>query len=108
MEQSLGRELLPNEQVHHKDGDPLNNDLDNLEIKMLGEHQREHNPVKYHDKFTTCGWCGKQFLWTAKQQRTFNGNRNRKSKITNMIDEPFCSKKCSGECGRHTQMQLLK
>ena len=105
MEQSLGRELLPNEQVHHKDENPLNNDLGNLEVKMLGEHQREHNPVKYHDKLATCGWCGKQFLWTAKQQRNFNGNRHRKNRNTRLPDSPFCSRKCSGEYGKYIQMQ---
>ena len=31
MEEKLGRKLLPNEQVHHIDENPLNNNLDNLE-----------------------------------------------------------------------------
>ena len=43
IEQAIGRKLLPNEQVHHKDGNPLNNELENLEIKLLGNHQSEHN-----------------------------------------------------------------
>lgn len=32
MEQRIGRELLPEETVHHKDGDRLNNHIDNLEL----------------------------------------------------------------------------
>ncbi len=28
--------------VHHKDGDPLNNDLSNLEVKSNGEHMKDH------------------------------------------------------------------
>ncbi|HHT9145683.1 MAG TPA: HNH endonuclease [Candidatus Wunengus sp. YC61] len=28
--------------VHHKDEDPLNNRIDNLEIMGRGEHQRHH------------------------------------------------------------------
>ena len=103
MEQALGRRLLPNEQVHHKDGNPLKNELDNLEIRLLGEHQREHNPQKYLDKMATCEWCGKEFLWTAKQQRTFYGNRNRKTKTNKLPQNPFCSKKCSGEYGAYVQ-----
>ena len=103
MEQKLGRELLPNEQVHHKDGNPLNNEIDNLEIKLLGEHQREHNPQKYYDKYTICEWCGKSFLWTANQQRNFYRNQGRKNRITKQHINPFCSKKCVGEFGKHKQ-----
>ena len=36
MEKKLGRPLDPKEQVHHKDGSPLNNNLENLEVLMLG------------------------------------------------------------------------
>lgn len=103
MEKSLGRELQWNEQVHHKDGNPLNNDIDNLEIKLLGDHQREHNPAKYHDKYVLCAWCGKQFLWTAKQQITFYGNNKRRRK-EHSVNRPFCSKKCACEYGRHVQL----
>lgn len=102
MENKLGRKLNDNEQVHHKDENPLNNDPDNLEVKLLGEHQREHS-IKYHDKTMICPWCGSEFLWTAKQQRTFYGNRSRKVK-SNYGDNPFCSKSCAGSYGRHLQM----
>lgn len=105
MEQKLGRPLNDNEQVHHKDENPLNNNLDNLEIKLLGEHQREHG-IKYHDKMTVCGWCGKEFLWTALKQRKFHGNHSRKNReYTN--DKPFCSKSCASKYGRHIQMKSI-
>lgn len=42
MEQHLGRKLSPDEYVHHKDGDPLNNDINNLEILSPEEHSRLH------------------------------------------------------------------
>ena len=100
MEQKLGRELKPNEQIHHIDGDPLNNNLDNLEIRLLGDHQREHNPSKYRDKIVSCEWCGKEFIWTAKQQRNFYINKRRRHSDN---DNPFCSKKCVGAYGRHIQ-----
>lgn len=94
MEQKLGRPLLPNEDVHHKDENPLNNDLDNLEIKIHGEHQREHS-TKYYDTTAICAWCGKEFLWTGKDQRKFFNEHSRPDK--NYInDRPFCSKSCRG------------
>lgn len=42
MEQHLGRKLAPDEHVHHRDRDTLNNALDNLEILSRSEHARLH------------------------------------------------------------------
>ena len=42
MEQYLGRKLNNNEIVHHKDGNKLNNNIDNLEVMLRGEHSRMH------------------------------------------------------------------
>lgn len=102
MEQKIGRKLLEVEQVHHKDENPLNNNIDNLEIKIFGEHQREHS-TKYFDKVVKCPWCGNEFLWTAKKQRTFHSNHKRKDRVF-LIDEPFCSKECTGAFGKHIQL----
>lgn len=100
MEQNLGRPLLPNEEIHHKDGNPLNNDLLNLEVRIHGEHQASHS-IKYHDSTAVCGWCGKEFLWTAKKQRKFYGNRRYDSTYSKT---PFCSRQCSGHYGRQKQL----
>jgi len=43
MERSIGRRLEPWEVVHHKDGNPSNNALSNLEIKEFGLHTTEHH-----------------------------------------------------------------
>ena len=102
MEQELGRKLLPGEEIHHKDGDPLNNEMGNLEVRMHGEHQAEHGR-KYYDKVAVCEWCGKEFLWTAQQQRNFNDGHNRKNKKGHSTQNPFCSRKCSGEYGAYIQ-----
>ena len=99
MEQKLGRPLLPNEEIHHKDENPLNNNLNNLEIRFHGEHQSEHSTI-YHDTTAICGWCGKEFLWSGKQQRTFYANRRYDGTYSEM---PFCSRQCSGYYGRHVQ-----
>lgn len=42
MEEKLGRLLEPDEIVHHKDGDRMNNDPDNLVVKTRGEHLSDH------------------------------------------------------------------
>ena len=42
MEKHLGRYLLPNERVHHINGDPLDNRLQNLIIMTHRAHMREH------------------------------------------------------------------
>jgi hypothetical protein len=41
MEQFIGRKLLKNEHVHHKDGNGLNNDINNLELLTNSEHQKK-------------------------------------------------------------------
>lgn len=42
MEQHLGRPLASNEVIHHRDANKENNDLDNLRLKTVQEHVREH------------------------------------------------------------------
>ena len=40
MEQHIGRELQTREVVHHKDGNPSNNDLSNLELLTNSSHRK--------------------------------------------------------------------
>ena len=91
------------EQVHHIDGDPFNNDFSNLEIVNIGEHQRMHNQPKYYDKNANCAWCGKEFIWTAEQQRRHYGNRGGRYEADIEMNRPFCSKSCIGSYGAHVQ-----
>lgn len=42
MEEYLGRELSPEEVVHHIDGNKQNNDISNLKLMTRSEHIREH------------------------------------------------------------------
>lgn len=104
MEQHLGRCLSDDEQVHHKDGNPLNNDIDNLEVISFEEHLKKHAEEnrKYCDKTMVCPWCGNSFLWTAKQQQESYKNRNR-----NTNTSPFCSRSCAAKFGREVQLGRL-
>ena len=43
MERHIGRRLEPWELVHHKDGNPGNNAIENLEIAEWGAHTAEHH-----------------------------------------------------------------
>jgi hypothetical protein len=42
MEQHLGRKLLRSEDVHHRDGNKLNNELDNLRVMSKKDHTKLH------------------------------------------------------------------
>lgn len=98
MEEKLGRPLEPYEDVHHKDNNPLNNELSNLELVLHGPHQKDHSQ-KYFDKEAKCDVCGKDFIWTAKRQSSYyrDINRGRNRIIT-------CSKSCSSFYGRQEQL----
>ncbi|MBS0654120.1 MAG: HNH endonuclease [Verrucomicrobia bacterium] len=43
MEEYLNRKLLPNEHIHHINGDTKDNRLENLQILSPSEHSRVHN-----------------------------------------------------------------
>ena len=106
MEEKLGRALKPYEDVHHIDGNPLNNSLSNLEVILHGKHQGIHSQ-KYSDKLMVCPICGEEFIWTALQQRYFYSNTSRKeSKNYSVSDVPFCSKKCAGLYGKQEQIKI--
>jgi HNH endonuclease len=46
IEDLIGRTLTSAEVVHHIDGDPTNNDLNNLVVTTHGDHARWHNKGK--------------------------------------------------------------
>lgn len=98
MEQKLGRPLEPQEDVHHIDENPLNNELSNLEIRMHGEHQKEHSlkaplEIKYN-----CDWCGKEFILSKNQRGEYMHPRKKRG------TRHFCSRRCAGLCGKTEQL----
>jgi hypothetical protein len=46
MEEHLGRHLKSDEIIHHIDGDRGNNDIENLELMTVEEHNKVHKRVQ--------------------------------------------------------------
>jgi hypothetical protein len=64
--EALGRELRPDEHVHHRDGNGFHNDPRNLEVIPAGEHSRLtalKTPL-----LSACEQCGKVF-WRRQKTR---------------------------------------
>jgi hypothetical protein len=54
--------------VHHKDGDPANNDIANLEIYTASDHARKHWAGTIPEEFT-CVRCGKPYKVIAQARK---------------------------------------
>lgn len=61
MEQHLGRELRPDEHVHHVNHDPYDNRIENLELVAPAAHQERHHPAE-HPIEKGCVVCGRHFV----------------------------------------------
>jgi hypothetical protein len=90
MERHLGRKLLITEEVHHRDENPSNNELDNLEVMNETDHRKHHNPVNV--KFFECPTCEKIFKLEGLKLHYALDNRKRRNG-----EGPFCSRSCAGK-----------
>lgn len=62
MERELGRRLEFNEVVHHKNEDPTDNRIENLELKARSEHSRMHATEEQIDRVRNIGIAARKPL----------------------------------------------
>lgn len=85
MEQRLGRVLAPDEVVHHKNGDPLDDCIENLELCSRSKHSREHTKARGRSMVhLRCPTCGSEF-----HRRRLHTHLVKSSALS------FCSLSCS-------------
>ena len=89
MEQHLGRSLLPTEHVHHINGNPLDNRLENLEVMTQNAHLRMHKQIYPDEK--VCELCGQTYICNPRKRKR----------------QKTCSYECGRELGR-LRMTLTK
>jgi hypothetical protein len=85
VEASIGRLLTADEQVHHINGDKLDNRLENLLIVGPSEHQTYHtdNVARMRRRITlTCEHCGATFERRPKLESQRFCSRSCRSKAT--------------------------
>jgi hypothetical protein len=85
VENSIGRLLLNNEEVHHIDLDRHNNDISNLQLINNHEHRLLHGSLR-HRKITKC----------VCKNCNCNFDRFSNKMHGKEFDDVFCSKRCSG------------
>lgn len=84
-EATLGRKLLPNEDVHHEDENKKNNSPDNLQVLTKSQHSMLHGKNKVrHGVNIICPVCGKEFY----------------AKASHAPKRTTCSVKCASELFR--------
>jgi predicted Zn-ribbon and HTH transcriptional regulator len=98
MEQHLGRKLMYNEVVHHKDGNHKNNVISNLELISRSNHGRHHAKPNYMIG-VRCSYCGKI---------TFKQRSHYLSQCKNGITDFFCNKSCSAKTKSPPQLKPRK
>lgn len=87
MEEHLGRPLGRKEVIHHRNGDPGDNRIENLQVMKWREHS-SHHARKPEISILLCPQCGEPF-----EARMRHVRHNRKQGKAG----PFCGKRCAGK-----------
>ena len=88
MENHIGRLLTKQELVHHRNENPKDNDIDNLEIKSHKGHMEEHGLIYEAEMVEViCAFCG---------EKTVKRAHNVEFKRKNGQDNFYCNQICSG------------
>jgi hypothetical protein len=95
MECYLKRYLNEEETVDHIDGNPLNNEINNLRILSRQEHSI-NDVLRNKDVVVNCAFCGKTFKIKGSTLHYRNLEKRGKSGY-------FCSKQCVGKYGKQIQ-----
>lgn len=95
MERHLDRYLTDKETVDHIDGNPLNNDINNLRVLSRVEHCK-NDAIRNKDVIAKCIYCGKEFIIPGSKLH----NRNRADRHQSGY---FCSRQCCGKYGAEIQ-----
>lgn len=85
-EQIIGRMLETGEIVHHKDGDKLNNSVENLEVLTKEIHDSHHSILRMKFSEVECTGCGKKITIQNKKLKERSG-RNKMG--------VFCGRSCA-------------
>jgi hypothetical protein len=67
MEQYLGRKLETWEHVHHKNKNPLDNRIENLEVMCIKDHMILHKQI-YPD-IKICEFCGSEYTPNPRKRK---------------------------------------
>ena len=88
MSEFIGRKLHPNEVVHHKDRNRKNNNLDNLQLMTLAEHDRLHviEDRGFVEEHRPCKECGNNFKVSVRHKQN------------------YCSSKCASKSTRQFEV----
>ena len=95
LEVKLGRLLINDETVDHKDRDVTNDFYDNLQVLSRASNAfKSALKRKYASIQLPCSWCGRIVTLTKNQMK----------RDCRHIAGPFCNKSCRGKYGKYVQL----